>query len=220
MAGRTLVGDGRLTMVPAGGFPSGGGVTTGAIQTGRNVGGRLARRSAAVVATRTVGGAGESSMVHTRRGQPTRRLVAGATGGRCLNVAGRFADRGGSVVTAPTGIGGDACVVKLRANKRRRGVAAVAAQWGLKMGRWFGDIGARQARPAGVTVGAIFRRAFEHTGNMARLATRIGVQSRQRIAGLDVVKITGATLGMHDSGEKEQEGRKDDQQTLCHGRPP
>ena len=134
VAGRTLVGDGRLSVVPAGGFPSGGGMTTGAIQTGGNMGGGLAGRGAAVVATGTVGGADESGMVHTGRGQPARRLVAGAARGRCLNVTGRFANRCGSVVATPAGIGGNPCMVKLGADKRRRGVAAVTAQLGLKVG--------------------------------------------------------------------------------------
>jgi len=207
-------------MVPAGGLPSAGGVAAGAIQTGGNVGGRLARCGAAVVATGTVGGAGESRMVHARRGQPARGLVAAATGGRGLDVAGRLTNCGRSVVAAPARIGGNPRVVKLGANKRRRGVAAVAAQRGLEMGRRLGDIGTRQACTAGVAAGAFLGRALEHAGNMARLATGIGVHARQRITRLHVVKIAGATLGLQRTAAEEQEERKEDSQTLTHGRSP
>ena len=79
VAGRTLVSYRHLPMVPACRLPSARSVATDAIHTGRNVGGGLASGGAAVVTACTVGGTGESSMVHTRRRQPTGRLVAGAT---------------------------------------------------------------------------------------------------------------------------------------------
>ena len=44
VARRTLIGDNRLRMVPAGGLPAAGGVTTGAIQRRADVAGSLARR--------------------------------------------------------------------------------------------------------------------------------------------------------------------------------
>jgi len=218
VAGGALVGYRHLAVVPDRWLPGRGGVATDAIGTGRNMRSGFARRRTAVVASRTVGGCGETAVVHARYGQPAGRLVTGTTGSLCGNVTGWFAHRGRTVVATPAGIGRNAIVVKLGAGECHGGMAALASQLGLEVAGRFDDIGSRQAGPTDMASRTVFRRALEDPGNMAGLATGVGVHACQGETGFDMVEIAGATLGQQRATEQVQDQRKQHQQPFTHAR--
>jgi hypothetical protein len=144
--------------------------------------------------------------------------VTGTTGRLRGNVAGWFAHRGRTVVATGAGIGRNAHVVKLGAGECHGGMAALASQLGLEVAGRSDDIGSRQAGPTDMATRTVFGRTLEDPGNMAGLATGIGVHACQGEAGFDVVEIACATLGQQRATEQVQGERKQYQQPFTHAR--
>lgn len=219
VATAALAGHRHLAVVPVAGLPPGSGMTTGAVQRSGHVGRRLASCRAAVVAVCAIGRRGEAAVVHARRWQPAGSLVAAAA--RCLrlDVRRRFPHGGGTIVATAAGVRCNALVVKLRSGKGHDRVATVTTQLGRKVGRRLDHIGPRKPIALGMTGRALLGRTLEHTGDMTRFTTGVGVHARQRETGLDVVEILHRALGPRQAGQQRQDQGQPNQQSLIHATP-
>lgn len=85
-------------------------------------------------------------------------------------------------------------MVEFGARKSLRGVTGLATLCRLKVLRRFDDIGFGQSGATHVAACAVARRSFEYTVDMTALTPRIGVYTRQREAGFDVIEVFGVRL--------------------------
>ena len=98
-------------------------------------------------------------------------------------------------------------MVKLGTSKAYRRVAGFTCQRSCKVGTGFDNIGTCQSRTTHMTTRTLLGRALENPGDMARLATRIGVHSAQRKTSFYVIKVAGSTLGQKHA-TKQQHGQR------------
>ena len=87
VAGRTLIGNHRLSVIPAAGPPGRNAVTVCAVRRRRNVGSGLPTGTAPVVTTGAVGRCGESAVIRSGARPIDCRLVAAIASGLRLQVS-------------------------------------------------------------------------------------------------------------------------------------
>ena len=120
--------------------------------------------------------------------------VAGIASCLGRDVLGVLSARRRSIVTRGACAGHDSGMTEPRAAEGAGVVAGIAAFLRRQMPRRHDQIGAGQARTAGMTIRTVLRRTFEDAVDVARIAALRGVYSRERKTRLDMVKVAGAGL--------------------------
>lgn len=96
------------------------------------------------------------------------------------------------------------CVAEFGATERFGAVTSFTAHLGGHVGLWFHHIIVGQTQATGMTTGTVFGGALENPAHVTRFTTCRKVLSRQRKAGLQVVKIAQCALCLQCHGARDE----------------